>query len=172
MSALDTQPQNLNLLASTGFKFFIKKLPTTNFFVQSVNIPGIKLAFTEQVTPFLNINYYGDKLVYNDFAVSFAVDEDMRNYLELRTWLEGLGRPVNFDQRQKLEQKEGISEGKRSDCTIVTSSNNKVPSIEIQIQDAFPISVTDLTFSSTQTSESYLLATATFKYTNITIKKI
>lgn len=172
MSALNTQPQNLNLLSSTGFKFFIKKLPTTNFFIQSINVPGMKLAFTEQATPFLNINYYGDKLVYNDFAISFAVDEDLRNYLELRNWLEGLGRPSSFEQRQKLEQKEGISEGKRSDCTIIISSNNKNPNIEVQIQDAFPISVTDLTFSSTETTESHLISTATFKYTNIIIRNI
>ena len=172
MSALNSQPQNLNLLASTGFKFFIKKLPIVNFFVQSINVPGLKLAFTEQPTPFLNINYYGDKVVYNDFAVSFAVDEDLRNYLELRNWLEGLGRPVDFDQRKKLDSKESINEGKRSDCVLVISTNNKTPNIEIQIQDAFPIALTDLTFSSTEVSESYLISTATFKYTNIIIKNI
>ena len=172
MPAIQSQPSNINLLSSTGYKFYIKKLPTTNFFVQSFNVPGVKLAFTQQPTPFININYYGDKVEYNDLTVTFSVDEDFRNYTELLEWIEGLGRPASFDERRRLDKREVDQEGKRSDCTIVLSTNNKSPNIEIQIQDAFPISLSDIIFQSTSTSENHVVATAVFKYVNKTIRKI
>lgn len=172
MSVLQTQPQNLNILSSTGFKFSIKKLPTTNFFCQSITVPGLKLAFTEQPTPFININYYGDKVIYNDFTITFAVDEDLRNYREIYEWLEGLGRPVSFEERRELDRKESILEGKRSDISILIATNTKNPNIQVNIQDAFPISISDLQFSATTRDEAFLVAAAVFKYTNISVQRI
>lgn len=172
MSILQTQPSNLNLLASTGFNFFIKKLPTTNFFCQSITIPGSKLLFTQQPSPFIDINYYGDKMVYNDFTVSFAVDEDLRNYREIYDWIEGLGVPEDFGQRQRINRREQQQEGKKSDITITIANNTKTPNIRVTIQDAFPISISDLIFTTTAKSEQFIMADAVFKYTNINVSKL
>ena len=37
--ALSDQPDNTQFLSPLGFNFGIKKLPTTNYFVQSMNVP-------------------------------------------------------------------------------------------------------------------------------------
>ena len=172
MSVIQNQPDNLNFLSSTGFKFFIKKLPTTNFFAQSFNIPGLKLIITEQPTMFNNINYYGDEIQYSDFNVTFAVDEDLRNYCEIREWIEALGNPKGFAQRQQLNKNESIFEGKRSDCILSITDNKKNPNITVTIKDAFPFTLSDIFFQSTSNNESFLVATAVFKFLNTEIKKV
>jgi hypothetical protein len=35
------QPTNYNALSNLGFRFYIKRAPTLNYFTQSVNIPGV-----------------------------------------------------------------------------------------------------------------------------------
>jgi hypothetical protein len=172
MSTLNNQPDNLNFLSSTGYKFFIKKLPTVNFFVQSFNIPGMKLVITKQPTMFNNIDYYGDEIEYSDFNVTFAVDEDLRNYCEIKDWMEGLGSPKGFRERQLLNSKEIISEGKRSDCILNITTNKKNSNLIVTVKDAFPFTLSDVFFQSTATNESFLVATAVFKYLNVDIKKV
>lgn len=172
MSALDSQPSNYNFLSSTGFTFFVKKLPTTNFFTESVNIPGRRITTTQQSTPFINISLNGNKMVYNDLTVTFIVDEDLENYLEISTWLDGLGGPESYQQRAELISKNWKGEGKESDCIINILTNTKNPNVRVTILDAFPTSLSDFILSSTQTSEEHVVATATFKYKNIKIERV
>lgn len=169
---MSKQPDNTNILSSTGYRFFIKKLPVTNFFVQSFNIPGLKLIITEQPTMFNNINYYGDEVQYSDFNVTFLVDEDLKNYCEIRDWIESLGNPKGFQQRIDINNKEKIFEGKRSDCILTITNNKKNANIVVTVKDAFPFTLSDIFFQSTANNESFLVATAVFKYLNTEIKKV
>ena len=81
--ALNDQPDNPNFLSPLGFNFGIKKLPNTNYFVQSVNVPSVQMGDAIMPTPFVNIPTIGDRITYAEFQVSFKVDEDLRNYIEL-----------------------------------------------------------------------------------------
>ncbi len=166
------QPTNLNFLHSTGFKFFIKKLPMTNFFTESFNIPGKKITVLTQPTPNYNIPLWGNKLIYNDLTVTFKIDEDMKNFFEISEWLDGIGKPESIMERRLLNSKEDISEGIVSDCIINIPTNTKNPNLVITIKDAFPTSISDLIFSSTQTNEEHLVATATFKFASIKMERI
>ena len=47
MAIIDTQPINKNFLSQLGFKFVINKTPNINYFVQSINIPGITLGSSD-----------------------------------------------------------------------------------------------------------------------------
>ncbi|MCX6783409.1 MAG: hypothetical protein NTZ20_05525 [Candidatus Levybacteria bacterium] len=171
MVEIRSQPINLNFLHSTGFRFFVKKLPMTNFFTESINIPGKKITYTTQPTPNHDIPLWGNKLIYNDLTVTFMVDEDLKNYMEISDWLDGIGKPESFDQRKLLVKKERIFEGIRSDCIISVTTNTKNPNIVFTIKDAFPTSISDLIFSTSQSSEEHLAATATFKFAGITMER-
>lgn len=166
------QPTNLNFLHSTGFKFFVKKLPTTNFFTESINIPGKKITVLTQPTPNYNIPLWGNKLIYSDLTVTFKLDEDMKNYFEISEWLDGIGKPESIRERQLLNLKDQINEGILSDCIINIPTNTKNPNLVITVKDAFPTSISDLVFSSSQTSEEHLIATATFKFASIKMERI
>lgn len=168
-----TQPINKNFLSQVGFQFSIKKLPAVNFFVQSVNLPGIEMGNPYQDTPFVNIPIPGDHIKYSDLTVTFKVDEDMNNYVQITNWIIGLGFPDNFDQYRLLKENATITgEGILSDASLIITTSARNPSIEVQFLDIFPRSLSDLVFTTTDNTLEYLSATATFKYRRHVIKQL
>ena len=97
ISAFDQQIQNRNFLQPTGFKFTLNRSPKTSFFCQSANIPGMTLGVAAQPTYLRDIPTPGDKIEFEDLNLRFLVDENLENYMEIYTWIRGLG----FQSRQK-----------------------------------------------------------------------
>ena len=63
-----------------------------SFFSNKANIPGLKFGVTEQPTYLKNIDIPGDKIQYSDFTLSFIVDENLENYMQIHkldewTWI-------------------------------------------------------------------------------------
>jgi hypothetical protein len=169
MSALQRQPKNPNLLSSTGYRFHIERIPNVNFFCQGINIPGKKIEMSQQSTPLASINLIGNHLKHNDLTVTFKVDEDLQNFLEIYNWLDAAGHPESLENtRQYLN----IYDNMYSDCMVTIMDNNKNTNIRMQIINAFPLSISDLIFSSTNTDESHLVATAIFKYERLKIERL
>ena len=83
MAVLQDQPTNPQFLSPVGFNFNIRKLPNTNYFVQAANLPGVQLGETPLATPFHQIPTPGDRVTYGELAITFKVDENMENYIEL-----------------------------------------------------------------------------------------
>jgi len=166
--ALNDQPDNPNFLSPLGFNFGIKKLPNTNYFVQSVNVPSVQMGDAIMPTPFVNIPTIGDRITYAEFQVSFKVDEDLRNYIELYDWMVQLGFPESFDQAKNIYGS-GTSvdfriDGPYSDATITILNSAMRPNLEVLFEDAYPISLSDLQFSATGPSVDYIECQATFRY--------
>ena len=101
-NAFERQPTKLDYASPTQFKFSIAKLPKVEFFVSSVNIPGISLGTDEQATPLLDLPYPGDKLTYENLTMTFLVDENLENYREVHGWLVGLGFPRDHTEFKNL----------------------------------------------------------------------
>ena len=175
MSAISSQPSNKNFLSPLGFKFFIKKTPNINWFVQAVNLPTIALPDTTIFTPFINIPVPGDRVQFSNLEVTFRVDEDMQNYMEIYDWLISAGFPETFDQYKgpgpgstnKFNQKDIIS-----DATLLVHDSKMNPKIEVTFKDMFPISLTELKFDTTMSDVNYIQSTVTFKYTRFTVKSM
>lgn len=167
MTAIDKTPTNNNLLSPLGFKFSIKKLPMTNFFVQKAVIPGIFFSNTpEQPNPLVAIPHPGEQLTYDEFSITFLIDEDMKNYKEIYDWMRGLGFPEYSRQYYELQHSEpGLGGGIKSDATLTILSNGKSPNISIDIEDAFPVSLSNIELNVTDETVRYISATAKFRYT-------
>jgi hypothetical protein len=174
MSILEYTPTNKNFLSPLGFKFFVKKLPNVNFFVQKVNIPGLAMGATPQApNPFVAIPYSGDHLLYNEFNLTFRIDEDMQNYLEIHKWLRGLGFPEDYSEYAAIKNEDKLlGGGLKTDATLIITSNGKSPNIECVFQDIFPISLSDVDFNTTDESVNYIEATAAFRYTQYKISAL
>jgi hypothetical protein len=173
MSAIDNTPVNRNFLSPLNFRFQIKKAPNVNFFIQKVNIPSISITNTQSMNPLMRIPYSGDHLDYGDLSITFKVDEDLNNYLEVHNWLIGLGKPKDFDGYKMLQDaKEGTGDGLVSDISIILLSSTKMPNFEINYTDAFPVSLSGISFNTVDSDVNYLEATATFKYQYYDIVKI
>jgi len=183
-SPLSRQPNVLDYSSPTQFRFLINQLPKVEYFTTEANIPGITLGESEFPTPLKNIPFLGDKLTYEDLSISFIVDENLENYIEMHTWLTAIGFPKDRKQfadfRSTTSNTPTIQRGESKDIgdvrastpelsmtsdaimTILTNKNN--PVVECRFRDVFPTSLSGLTYSQNQTDVEYLTATVTFKY--------
>jgi hypothetical protein len=173
MSAIDNTPENKNFLSPLNFKFAIKKAPYVNFFIQRINVPQISLSSPNVPTPFVKYPVPGDHIDYSELQITFKVDEDLKNYLEIHNWIKALGKPETFDQFREIEQKKSwTGEGIYSDISVMILSSTKAANYEVIYTDAHPITLSGLTFGTTDTDVNYVEASATFKYTLYKIEKI
>lgn len=171
MTALSNQPINRNFLDPLKFRFAIKKTPTVNFFAQSVIIPGLSIAPPKQGTPFVVIPHSGEHIDFQPLQITFMVDEDLANYLELFNWLISLGFPDNFNQYKELaEQPRYSGLGIKSEATIFILSSSNNAKFEVVFEDAFPIALGPMQFGSADSDIQYVTATATFSYTRFKIQ--
>jgi hypothetical protein len=151
----------------------IKKAPHVNFFIQKVNIPGISITNLVTPNPFVRIPYAGEHITYEDLTISFKVDEDLQNYLEIHNWLKSIGKPDMYEQYAEIEAKNIYSgDGVYSDISVMVLASTKNPNYEVTYRDAFPISLSAITFNSIDSDVNYLEASTTFKYTSYNISKI
>lgn len=173
MSAIDNTPENKNFLSPLNFRFLIKKAPHVNFFIQKVNVPSITLISPEPNNPFVKTPIPGEHMNFGDLKISFKVDEDLQNYLEVHNWIRALGKPENFDVYKAIQDKPSYTgDGIYSDITVMVLSSTKMPNYEITYIDAFPVSLSELEFNTTDENVNYITASATFKYTYYNITNI
>lgn len=171
-----TQPKNKSYLSPLGFRFILNRTPNTNYFVQNVRLPTLSLGQFDIEDPFVKLPMPGTKLSFEPLDISFLVDEDMTNYLEIFSWLEGLGFPESFDQYRNLVRSNQTSPSQKnasvfSDGDLIILSSHQNANIKVKYKDMFPISLSDLAFDSTLTDVEYLRATVTFRYRSYTIEK-
>lgn len=170
---MPTYPSNPNFLSPLGFKFQLKKTPNTNFFVQSATIPQLTLGTASVPTPFANIPMPGDKVTFSEFQITFKVDEDMTNYLELFNWITALGHPQNFEQYKTLAAKPAYTgEGIYSEASLIILNSAKSPTNEIHFYDLYPTSLSDIIMDTRNTDIDYVTCTASFAYRMFDIRAV
>ena len=183
-SPLNRQPTALDYSSPTQFRFLINQLPKVQYFTTEANLPGITLDELELGSPLKDLPLLGSKLTYDDLTITFIVDENLENYIEMHTWLTGIGFPKDRKQfadfRSTTSNTPTIQRGESKDIgdvrastpeiamtsdaimTILTNKNN--PVVECRFRDVFPTSLSGLTYSQNQTDVEYLTASITFKY--------
>ena len=189
--ALLRQPTVFDYSQQSQFKVFLPLFPTTEWFVVRANVPGVSMGQAVQTTPLLDMPIIGDKLTYDDFYVTFLVDEELKNYTEMHDWLincaapqersqfRGKERPAGIPKRPQTEIMDlilgNVKESDRDlysnlDLFIMSSKNN--PVVKIQMVEAFPISLTNIEYSHQESDVTYAECTATFAFSYFTISAI
>ena len=97
-SPLNRQPTALDYSSPTQFRFLINQLPKVQYFTTEANLPGITLDELELGSPLKDLPLLGSKLTYDDLTITFIVDENLENYIEMHTWLTGIGFPKDRKQ--------------------------------------------------------------------------
>jgi hypothetical protein len=165
--AIRNQPTNLNQLNVVSFETNFLRMPNVSYFCQRVSIPSITLSNTIQATPYSSIPIEGDVLEFEDLSLSFIVDEDMQNYLELYNWLQSLGFPDRYAQfdNETLAIK--------SDMNIIIHTNKSNPNYSIGFKDVFPTSLGTIAFDTNATTLDPIVVDVIFKYTgSFTVSKL
>ena len=191
-SPLNRQPTKLDYTSPTQFRFLINQLPKVQYFTVSANVPGITLGDATYATPLKDIPLPGEKLTYDDLNITFIVDENLENYIEIHNWLASLGFPKNREQfkthrsaTSNFPKATGGTSGDIGDVKPITSdspmfsdsvltvlSNKNNPVVECRFEDCFPTSLSSLDYSQNQTDVEYLTAEVTFKYKIYEIKTL
>jgi hypothetical protein len=174
MSAIDNTPENKNFLSPLNFKLVLKRAPHVNFFLQEVNLPQISINPTpEYSNPLINIPLAGEFVTFSPLSLKFKVDEDLQNYLEIFNWIKALGdygRDGDYEALQNAPP--GSDKGLYSDISLMILSSTKMPNYDITFVDAFPTTLSAMTFNTTDIDVRYLEARVEFRYTIYEIKNI
>jgi len=183
-SPLSRQPTQLDYVSPTQFKFNIHQLPKVEFFCTAANVPAISLGEAVFPTPYKEIPVMGDTLTYDNLSISFIVDENLENYIEMHDWLTAIGFPKNRNQfstfRSSTASTPIATQGTSDDIgdvqpatsargmfgdailTVLTNKNN--PVVEVRFQDIYPVALGALDFTQTSTDVEYISVTADFSY--------
>jgi len=158
------QPSNRNFLNPIGFLLKLEKFEGVDFFCQSVNIPDVTMPTTEVASPFRNLPIIpGGGVTFGDFSVRFIVDEDLKNYYSIHSWMRDVG---NADQMARTTTEDNIFT--TGQLHIVTSSYN--PAFIVEYRDLFPVALTNLQFDATINDVEYITAEVTFKHQQFFIR--
>ena len=160
---------SMNYLSPLSFKIMIDRLPNVEFTTQMVQIPALSMGSVPVASPIHNIFQTPDRIDYQDFEMSFIVNEDMSNYEEILRWMEGLGNPQSTDQRAKLDK---TKDGARSDITVIIENSARNSNIKFVFTDCFPTSLSGLQLDVKQSDVDYVEGSVTFRYNNMVFEKI
>ena len=179
------QPAIMDYASPIQFRFKCSKLPKVEFFCQTANIPGIGLGVADIETPLKSIPFPGDKVTYQDLAISFLVDENLENYKEIHDWIIGLGAPQNHNQFSNLratgsDRFPGTSSsnaitgqatadplpesGMYSDATLTVLNSKNIATTEIRFHNIFPTSLGALSYDVQASDVNYLQTAVDFSY--------
>ena len=183
-SPLARQPDKLDYVSPTQFKFNINQLPKVEFFTTAANVPGISSSDVLMETPFKQIPMMGTNLSYENLSITFLVDEYLENYKSLHDWLIAIGFPKSREQFSTFRANtsntpistQGTSQdigdvksstsarGMFSDATLTILSNKNNPIVEVRFQDIYPINIGALEFNQNATDVEYLTVSTEFVY--------
>jgi len=174
MTALDRTPQDVNFLQPVDFSFFVKKLPTTNFFVKGITIPGVSIQEVSMPTPLTRVYDSGEHVSYEPLEVRFLVDENLRNWTEVYAWLKGLGFPDEFGEYAELASvpRSMLGEGLKSELVVGLLDSSRVLNFSFVYHDAFPIALSGMEFRTDDDATRYAEATARFMYTTFDASRV
>lgn len=157
-----------NYLSPVSFTVTVERLPNVEFFTQKSMIPGITLAPAAQPTPLKTLYNTPDTLEYGDLDLSFIVDENMDNYFEVLSWIEGMATPESSNQYDRLKRsKFGVT----SNITLLIQNSNRRPNIAFEFKECFPISLSQIDLDVTQPDLQYVECNVTFKHNGFTYTK-
>ena len=187
------QPSKMDYASPVQFRFKIAKLPQVEFFIQTVNLPGISIGEANIPTPLYDYPVPGEEIVYQGLDISFVGDENLNNYKELHDWLSGLGFGKNHQQFADMratgtDRFPGtvastaasgtatpgpLPEGSiYSDATLTILNSKNIAKTEIRFQNVFPTSIGSLSYDVKAGDVDYLQTQASFSYINYDIVQL
>lgn len=155
---------NFNYLQPTSFKLVIdrKNYPNLEFFCQSFIHPGMIINAPEipfrQVT---GVPLFGSKLTFNELSANILLDEDMKGYDEMYSWIQR----ILLNEEKKTNDMTSNDVPTYSDITLSILSSHNNTTKQIRYKDCVPTSLGDITFESTADGTQFISFVSTFRFT-------
>lgn len=167
MSALTRTPQNTNLLQPTKFLLTFSRIPAAQYFLQSVNLPGITAGQTMINTPIHDYYVAPVKMEFSNLNINFLLDESLQSWKDIYYWFRSVASPESIEERNRLRRLQTGKDDKSSyysDGILTLLSNLNNPIMRIEFFNLFPISLSDVQFDTRQSADDVMTADATFVF--------
>ena len=141
---------NINMLTPGGFKVIIdsREFANLQFFCINANLPGVTSAEVPSTYKGNNAFFPGDVINYENFSVTFIVDEKMKNYIEMFNWI----------------SENNTNNPTFKDITLSVLTNKNTTNKQILFHDAFPTSLGSLDFTTQDTALDAITCSVIFRY--------
>ena len=174
MTAISRAPQNTNYLQASKFMVTFNRIPNTQYFCQSVNIPGVQLGQAPLSFPGLDVNAPGNKMMYNQFAMNFTLDEVLQSWQDIHSWFRSIAAPTGSDERNRLSTiQNNRTTGPKvySDAILTVYSSLNNPILRVNFYNMFPISLSDVQFDTKSSADDILTGDSVFLFDYYDIEK-
>jgi len=178
MTALTRNPTNQNFLQPNKFTLNFSRLPNTQFFCQSVSVPGISLSEIAQNTPFVDLYIPGEKAIYDLLNVTFYIDEELVAWREIHDWIRAMTFPTEYAEYRELARLNKFVSSERdakpqfSDASVVLLSSSNYPYYRFNFHDVFPTSISTFIMNTQDDPSTIITADATFRYAYFDVDKL
>lgn len=168
--ALSRQPEIFDYAQNSQFRVSFPNYPKVEYFCSAITIPGISLTAVDRPTSLANIPMVGDTVTYENFDMTFLVDEKLENYREIYDWMINIGFPDNHAQFRNQERRDQSGMQRLGDrelyddlmITVLSSKNN--PVVRLRLYEAWPVQLGGLEYTQTGTDTEYLTCDVSWAY--------
>lgn len=167
LGGLQGQPKNTNLAIPENFVFKIRRFPDLSYFVQEVQLPERGGASPVEVPYRIgpNIRQPNSGATFANLTVVFLVDENLNNYYNIVKWMrEGAG----YTQFETVKPLKEIYD----EAYLMFLTNKKIPYRKITVKGIFPIDISGLEFTYSDTEYRPLTATCKFAVSQYTVENL
>jgi hypothetical protein len=178
VNSLSQQPTTFDYAQNSQFRVSFPNYPKVTYFCTAVTIPGISLTAVDRPTSLANIPMVGDTVTYENFDMSFIVDENLENYREIYDWMMNIGFPDSHSQFRGQERRDRSGISRLGDrelyddlmITVLSSKNNAV--VVVRLYEAWPVQLSGLEYTQTGTDTEYLTCDVSWAYTHYDFKSV
>lgn len=169
-------PLNQNALQQTKFQIIFPEITSVVYFCQEVILPGITSTPNVRTTPFVELFLPGDKLQYENFHMTFIVDEELYSWQIIYDWIKGYAFPTTFDEYRKMKElripgiKSETPQYSIAELKVLTALNNE--KVSILFTNLFPVSLSGIKFNTTSSADVPVIASAQFKFQYYELSRI
>lgn len=187
MSNLSIPSDTFNLFPAdpTSHVMQFQRMPMTTFTIQEVNLPAISARTGVAPMPGGNAHFLPDKLIYEPLSITFMVDEELRAWRELFSWLLGmtgaydrgiltaefLTQQTNYVQAEKPTSR--LERAGRTTAGLTIVNGAKIPILRFLFYNVYVSSLGQIQFD-TKTTDTItpITCTATFEYDYYTLVEL
>jgi hypothetical protein len=159
-------PETHNPLLINYFEFSLKKIPNIVYFCQAANLPGMEFGEVDQPTIFSHpIKVPVGAVRFEPLLISFKVDENLNNWLEIHNWIKDNCNYQGNDIKNSYENQ-------ASDATLLITNSTYKPKIKVNFRRIFPTKLSGIQFNTVTPDSMEATATVAFSYTDYIIERI
>jgi hypothetical protein len=152
------QPEKTNFLTNNKFIFILNRCPNIAYFCQRANIPSVTHGVSIQNNPMaVQIQRPGTSVNLEDLQIGFAVDEQLKNWIEIFTWIKDITVYGTYIELLKENQKV-------SDASLLVLNSAYRPILNFKFYDVFPNFLSGLDFDTTLPDTDNIIASVNFSY--------